>query len=435
MSALKYQTILKYQLMILLFLVDEPCLVCRKVCLDSFAGISSKKEAPVNFLTDPLEGRSTLRPADILVFRWAGRKHACVDLTGVSPLVGLRDNGFVSGQVALKAESSKVAKHEKACLKNQHVFIPFAFDTFGFLAPKAEEFLTRVQRVVQSWSSSLFCLKVKVGQLKADIQDKRGALRKQQPEQKAHVVLSCGRLTKVGYSKEGTFERAIRQSFLGDEKRMTWDLIQPSFVSTVATSTSMMSASDNYGLQRADWMIYLTPTGNQEYTEMCFSSMGKVSHKHTRTSYVGYQNCSTELERKLLERARAHVAMEQAEDAKLLSYTYTPDAVLDCVLIRSFPNFYILKLTPSTPAISLFQFKGVYEFSDLNPFAGHLDPVREGHALFRKGLLSEAVLALDAEVLRNPDNAEGSPMLMVTEMTKHIRVRASRGKTTPSEHG
>ncbi|GJU02686.1 putative reverse transcriptase domain-containing protein [Tanacetum coccineum] len=179
MSALEYRTILKYRLMIPLFPVDEPCPVCRKVCLDSFgehavhckelpgfkyrhdlvrdvlydvlkrAGISSRKEAPVNFLTDPLEGRSTLRPADILVFGWAGGKHACVDLTGVSPLVGLRDNGFVAGQAALKAESSKVAKHEKACLENQHVFIPFAFDTFGFLAPEAEEFLNRVQRVVQ----------------------------------------------------------------------------------------------------------------------------------------------------------------------------------------------------------------------------------------------------------------------------------------------
>ncbi|GKB46180.1 putative reverse transcriptase domain-containing protein [Tanacetum coccineum] len=180
MSALEYRTILKYRLMIPLFPVDEPCPVCRKVCLDSFgehavhckelpgfkyrhdlvrdvlydvlkrAGISSRKEAPVNFLTDPLEGRSTLRPADILVFGWAGGKHACVDLTGVSPLVGLRDNGFVAGQAALKAESSKVAKHEKACLENQYVFILFAFDTFGFLAPEAEEFLNRVQRVVQS---------------------------------------------------------------------------------------------------------------------------------------------------------------------------------------------------------------------------------------------------------------------------------------------
>nr|GEZ01415.1 hypothetical protein [Tanacetum cinerariifolium] len=53
-------------------------------------------------------------------------------------------------QAALKAESSKVAKYEKACLENQHVFIPFAFDTFGFLAPETEKFLNRVQRVVQN---------------------------------------------------------------------------------------------------------------------------------------------------------------------------------------------------------------------------------------------------------------------------------------------
>ncbi|GJT02572.1 hypothetical protein Tco_0823741 [Tanacetum coccineum] len=36
--------------------------ICRR------AGISVKKEAPVNFLTDPSDGRSTLRPADVLVF-------------------------------------------------------------------------------------------------------------------------------------------------------------------------------------------------------------------------------------------------------------------------------------------------------------------------------------------------------------------------------
>ncbi|KAJ0789635.1 putative exostosin [Helianthus annuus] len=118
------------------------------------AGISAKKEAPVNFLTDPLEGRSTLRPADILVFGWEGGKHACVDLTGVSPLVELKDKGFVVGQAVLKAEASKVAKHEKACLENQHVFVPFAFDTFGGLAPDAVRLLNRVQKVVNSNSSS-----------------------------------------------------------------------------------------------------------------------------------------------------------------------------------------------------------------------------------------------------------------------------------------
>ncbi|GJS40576.1 putative reverse transcriptase domain-containing protein [Tanacetum coccineum] len=57
--------------------------ICRR------AGISVKKEAPVNFLTDASDERSTLRPADVLVFGWVGGKHACVDLTGVSPLVGL----------------------------------------------------------------------------------------------------------------------------------------------------------------------------------------------------------------------------------------------------------------------------------------------------------------------------------------------------------
>jgi hypothetical protein len=56
-----------------------------------------KKEAPVNFLTDPREGRSTLRPADVLVYGWIGGKHACVDLTGVSPLVGLRTRDFIAG--------------------------------------------------------------------------------------------------------------------------------------------------------------------------------------------------------------------------------------------------------------------------------------------------------------------------------------------------
>ncbi len=180
MSPVEYRTILRYRLMIPLFPVDEVCPVCRKACLDTFgehavhckelpgfkyrhdfvrdvlfdifrrAGISVKKEAPVNFLTDPLEGRSTLRPADVLVFGWVGGKHACVDLTGVSPLVGLRTGTFTVGEAALKAASSKVAKHEKACSDNQHAFIPFAFDTFGFLAPEAVDLLERVQRVMHS---------------------------------------------------------------------------------------------------------------------------------------------------------------------------------------------------------------------------------------------------------------------------------------------
>jgi hypothetical protein len=49
-----------------------------------------------------------------------------------------------------KATSSKMVKHEKADSDNQHAFIPFAFDTFGFLAPEAADLLKRVQRVMHS---------------------------------------------------------------------------------------------------------------------------------------------------------------------------------------------------------------------------------------------------------------------------------------------
>ncbi|GJS81086.1 hypothetical protein Tco_0747627 [Tanacetum coccineum] len=85
------------------------------------AVISAKKEAPVNFLTDPREDPHSDR------------------LTG-----------FTAGQAALEAVSCKVTKHEKACIENQHVFILFAFDTFGFLAPEAVELLSQVQWVMYS---------------------------------------------------------------------------------------------------------------------------------------------------------------------------------------------------------------------------------------------------------------------------------------------
>ncbi|KAI5606248.1 hypothetical protein BDE02_01G407200 [Populus trichocarpa] len=55
--------------------------------------------------------------------------------------------------------------------------------------------------------------------------------------------------------------------------------------------------------------------------------------------------------------------------------------------------------------------RGVYVFTDMNPYVGHPNPLKEGQDLFRKGLLSEAVLALEAEVLKNPDNAEGWRLL------------------------
>ncbi|GKB22858.1 hypothetical protein Tco_0862259 [Tanacetum coccineum] len=127
MSPVEYHTIIKHHLIILLLPVDAICPISRKACLDSFGehavhckeitcfkyrhdmvmdilfnicrcvGISIKKEAPVNFLTDPSDRISTLRPAEVLVFGWVGGKHTCVDLTGVPPHVGLSGKGFTVG--------------------------------------------------------------------------------------------------------------------------------------------------------------------------------------------------------------------------------------------------------------------------------------------------------------------------------------------------
>jgi hypothetical protein len=55
----------------------------------------------------------TLRHADVLVYMDRRKTCICVDLTGVSPLVGLGDEAFMAGQKALKVASSKVGKHEK----------------------------------------------------------------------------------------------------------------------------------------------------------------------------------------------------------------------------------------------------------------------------------------------------------------------------------
>jgi len=54
------------------------------------------------------------------------------------------------GQATLKVASSKVAKHEKTCSDNQHTFIPFAFNTFGFLALEVVNLLQRVKRLTHN---------------------------------------------------------------------------------------------------------------------------------------------------------------------------------------------------------------------------------------------------------------------------------------------
>ncbi|KAL4564267.1 hypothetical protein LXL04_028325 [Taraxacum kok-saghyz] len=104
---------------------------------------------PVQKKTEPLRNRS-LKDQTVQDRPETGpRPKMCTSSKGQSP-IGLRNEGFTMGQTVLKAASCKVMKHEKACIENQHVFIPFVFDTFGFLAPEAVDLLNRVQRVMHS---------------------------------------------------------------------------------------------------------------------------------------------------------------------------------------------------------------------------------------------------------------------------------------------
>ena len=67
-----------------------------------------------------------------------------------SSLIGLGVGAFIEGHATLKATSSKVIKYEKVRSDNQHVFISFVFDIFGFLTSEAVDLLHSVQRVIHS---------------------------------------------------------------------------------------------------------------------------------------------------------------------------------------------------------------------------------------------------------------------------------------------
>ncbi|MFS7964556.1 hypothetical protein Hanom_Chr08g00751751 [Helianthus anomalus] len=102
----------------IMMVLDEPYPACRKVCLDTFGEhVGHCKELhEFKYMHDLVR--------DVL----CDGGHVCEDFTGV-PLWA-RDNRFVVGQKTLKAESNKVAKYEKACLENQHVFIFFLYIWF-----------------------------------------------------------------------------------------------------------------------------------------------------------------------------------------------------------------------------------------------------------------------------------------------------------------
>lgn len=68
-----------------------------------------------------------------------------MDLTEVSPHVGLKTRDFIVEQKFLKFVSNNVVKHKEVDYDNQRVFIAFVLDTFDFIALVTLNILQRVQ--------------------------------------------------------------------------------------------------------------------------------------------------------------------------------------------------------------------------------------------------------------------------------------------------
>jgi len=92
------------------------------------AGVSVKnRRLWTSSLTHQIEDWHLGRPTNVMVYKWVEGKHACVDLTGVSPLVW-----FVVGHATLKATSSKVTNMRKRVLTINLLLFNFYLTPFPF---------------------------------------------------------------------------------------------------------------------------------------------------------------------------------------------------------------------------------------------------------------------------------------------------------------
>ncbi|GJS26504.1 hypothetical protein Tco_0487124 [Tanacetum coccineum] len=140
-----------------------------------------------------------------------------------------------------------------------------------------------------------------------------------------YVYQSDGGLKRVGKSlhkmlKDGIDTWAPKQPIervIVDYPSMYEEIQVDLFQRRAIRYTLMRIIEFGLSEHKAVWILYVTPLPQLEYTEMCFTAakhkwIPSDRHKPPRTSYVGYQICTTELEDNLFDKAKARwVAMEQ----------------------------------------------------------------------------------------------------------------------------
>eukprot|EP00884_Botryococcus_braunii_P007583 jgi/Botrbrau1/16826/Bobra.150_2s0051.1 len=111
------------------------------------AVVTREPPLPVRFV-----GFETRRP-DLVFLDWDGGRDLYVDVVGTSPLAASNLAGggaFVPGGAAARAAAGKLASYWEVLLRQppRVVFRPFAFETLGGVNSAAEEFLKRLQGMV-----------------------------------------------------------------------------------------------------------------------------------------------------------------------------------------------------------------------------------------------------------------------------------------------
>ena len=180
MDAVDYRAILHYRLLLPLFPDRSQCRACSQFIMDRYGDhalhcaanpglkrrhdflrdtiVALSVEAGLQCRREPQDisftsaSNQPLYPADVFYPNWLGgpgrRRHACVDVTCVSPTVLV--NAVCRGTVAAleEQERAKRAKHQAACeLSGEYAFIPFVVDTFGNLSPDASSLLARLAKL------------------------------------------------------------------------------------------------------------------------------------------------------------------------------------------------------------------------------------------------------------------------------------------------
>ncbi|XP_026445253.1 uncharacterized protein LOC113345800 [Papaver somniferum] len=110
-------------------------------------GVAARKEAALGFSSDT---KSSLKPADILVYNWKNCKDMCFDVTNVSPFSKGGNRSFTPDHAISAAITRKRNKYVDICSSSGYGFGVLVFSTLGELGDDVVVLLKRLKNCMSS---------------------------------------------------------------------------------------------------------------------------------------------------------------------------------------------------------------------------------------------------------------------------------------------